>query len=280
MNDKFRVLIVSFCSFVAKRVINIIKSLRRRMSLSKNKLKYIRSLNEKKYRSEYKTFVAEGNKLVSDLLPYVKCQLLVATPDFLRGLDISTIEEVIEVNDNQLTQASFLRNPQQVLAVFYQPENEENTDISDKLVLALDGIQDPGNMGTIIRIADWYGINHIFCSPDTADVYNPKVVQATMGALARVKIHYVDLAVFLTENVNSPIYGTLLDGDNMYRQELSSTGIVVMGNEGNGIRPEIEKLIANKLYIPNYPVGNKTSESLNVAVATAVVCAEFRRRSF
>lgn len=250
------------------------------MSLSKNKLKYIRSLKEKKFRTEYGTFVAEGNKMVSDLLPCMKCQLLVATPDFLNTLDVRDVEEVIEITESQLAQASFLQNPQQVLAVFYQPQYSAETDLSNQLIIALDGIQDPGNLGTIIRLADWYGIGHIFCSHDTADVYNPKVVQATMGALARVRVHYVDLIAFLNENKQIPIYGTLLDGENMYEQEITSNGIIVMGNEGKGIRPEVERLVTKKLYIPNYPSGNPTSESLNVAIATAIICAEFRRRIF
>ena len=249
------------------------------MSLSKNKLKYIRSLKEKKFRTEYGTFIAEGNKLVSDLLPYMKCRLLVALPGFLSELDVTGIDEVIEVNESQLAQASFLQNPQQALAVFYQPKHLEAVDINNQLVLALDGIQDPGNLGTIVRLADWYGIKHIFCSHDTADIYNPKVVQATMGALARVTIHYVDLAGFLDSSKHIPVYGTLLDGKNMYEQDITPHGIIVMGNEGNGIRPDIEKRITKKLYIPNYPEGNTTSESLNVAIATAIVCAEFRRRS-
>ncbi|MDR3058745.1 MAG: RNA methyltransferase [Prevotella sp.] len=249
------------------------------MSLSKNKLKYIRSLKEKKYRSEYGTFVAEGNKMVSDLLPHLKCQLLIATADFLNTINLQNVEEVIEINDKELSQASFLQNPQQVLAVFYQPKNDTLIDLSDQLVLALDGIQDPGNMGTIIRLADWYGIRYIFCSQDTVDIYNPKVVQATMGALARVSVHYVDLASFLGQNNHLPVYGTLLDGRDMYNEDISSTGIIVMGNEGNGIRPEIEKLITKKLFIPNYPIGSPTSESLNVAIATAIICAEFRRRA-
>ncbi|GAB6121284.1 TrmH family RNA methyltransferase [Dysgonomonas termitidis] len=249
------------------------------MSLSKSKLKYIRSLKEKKFRTEYGTFVAEGDKLVNDLLPYMKCRLLVALPGFLSELDVTDIEEVTEVNESQLAQASFLRNPQQVLAVFHQPEHQETVDINNQLVLALDGIQDPGNLGTIVRLADWYGIKHIFCSHDTADIYNPKVVQATMGALARVIIHCVDLAGFLDSNKHIPVYGTLLDGRNMYEQDITPHGIIVMGNEGNGIRPDIEKRITKKLYIPDYPGGNTTSESLNVAIATAIVCAEFRRRS-
>ena len=249
------------------------------MSLSKNKLKYIRSLKEKKYRSEYGTFVAEGNKMVSDLLPFLKCQLLIGNADFLNTIGLENVEEVIEVNDKELAQASFLQNPQQVLAIFYQPQKDSQIRIEDQLILALDGIQDPGNLGTIVRLSDWYGIKHVFCSQDTADIYNPKVVQATMGALARVNVHYVDLAEFLIENEHLPVYGTLLDGKNIYEENISPTGIIVMGNEGNGIRPEIERLITKKLYIPNYPVGNPTSESLNVAIATAIICAEFRRRS-
>lgn len=250
------------------------------MGLSKNKLKYIRSLKEKKYRSEHGTFVAEGNKLVADLLPYMRCQLLAATPDFLYGLDTSTVEEVIEINDSELAQASFLQNPQQVLAVFYQPQYDISVNIAGQLVLALDGIQDPGNLGTIVRLADWYGINHVFCSMDTADIYNPKVVQATMGALARVNVHYVDLVGFLDEHKDIPVYGTLLDGDDMYEQKITPHGIIVMGNEGNGIRSEVGKRVSHKLYIPNYPKGHSTSESLNVAIATAIVCAEFRRRLY
>ncbi len=249
------------------------------MSLSKNKIKYIRSLKEKKYRFEYGTFVAEGNKLVNDLLPYMTCQLLVATSEFLKMTDVTDAEEVIEVSESQLSQISFLRNPQQVLAVFYQSTNDLTPDFQKELVLALDGIQDPGNLGTIVRLADWYGINHIYCSLDTADLYNPKVVQATMGALARVNVHYVDLPSFLGTNKQIPIYGTLLNGGNIYQKEITQNGILVMGNEGNGISPEIENLITEKLYIPNYPVGSPTSESLNVAIATAIVCAEFRRRS-
>lgn len=248
------------------------------MSLSKNKLKYIRSLKEKKYRSEYGTFVAEGNKMVSELLTCMKCQLLAATKDFLQVIDTHSIEEVVELSETELAQASFLKTPQQVLAVFYQPQSDYKIDLNDELCLALDGIQDPGNLGTIVRLADWYGIKHIFCSMDTADIYNPKTVQATMGALARVNMKYGDLEKFLNENSQIPIYGTLLDGDNMYEQDITSNGIIVMGNEGKGIRHEIEKLITKKLYIPNYPIGQATSESLNVAIATAIVCAEFRRR--
>ncbi|WP_108821855.1 RNA methyltransferase [Dysgonomonas sp. Marseille-P4361] len=250
------------------------------MSLSKSKLKYIRSLKDKKHRTEHGTFVAEGNKLIADLLPHIKCQLLVATPNYLQGIDTSLAEEVIEVKQDQLDQASFLQNPQQAIAVFYQQKSETEINLKEDLILALDGVQDPGNLGTIVRVADWYGIKHIICSNDTADIYNPKVVQATMGAIARVNLQYTDLEYFLKESNEYPIYGTLLDGENMYEQHITSNGIIVMGNEGNGIRPEIAKLITKKLFIPNYPLGELTSESLNVSIATAIVCAEFRRRVF
>lgn len=250
------------------------------MSLSKAKIKYIQSLKDKKHRLEYNTFVAEGNKMVGELLDSLKCQLLAATPEFLKTANTENVEEIIEATDDELAKASFLKTPQQVLAVFYQPVHDLDINLNNQLVLALDGIQDPGNMGTIIRLADWYGIQHIFCSPDTVDIYNPKTVQATMGALARVKIHYTELAAFLQKHNKIPIYGTLLDGENMYENELSTNGIIVMGNEGNGIRPEIKEFISRKLYIPNYPIGRDTSESLNVAIATAIVCAEFRRRAY
>ncbi|HEY5590199.1 MAG TPA: RNA methyltransferase, partial [Paludibacter sp.] len=147
------------------------------------------------------------------------------------------------------------------------------------LSLALDDVQDPGNLGTILRIADWFGISDVFCSEYTADAYSPKTVQATMGALARVKIHSVNLAEFL-QNCSDilPIYGTLMNGENIYNKTLTQQGIIVMGNEGNGISATIEKFVSERLLIPNFPAGQVTSESLNVGVATALVCGEFRRR--
>ena len=151
--------------------------------------------------------------------------------------------------------------------------------VSESLCLALDDIQDPGNLGTIIRLADWFGIEHIFCSQGTVDVYNPKTIQATMGALARVKLHYCNLPSMIAELGNVPVYGTFLDGDNMYEKKLTNYGLIVMGNEGNGVSQEVAELVNERLYIPNYPLQRETSESLNVAVATAVVCAEFRRRA-
>ena len=218
--------------------------------------------------------------MVSELLACMPCSLLVATSGFLRENTIQIVAEIIEVTDEELKKASFLKTPQQVLGIFkIPPFLTENIDWNNSLSLMLDGIQDPGNLGTIIRLADWYGIEHILCSLDTADVYNPKVVQATMGALARVQLHYIDLPEWLSAHLEIPVYGTFLDGGNMYEQKLSPNGVIVMGNEGNGIRPDVAKYINRRLFIPTFPADRKSSESLNVAIATAIVCAEFRRRN-
>lgn len=247
--------------------------------LSKSKVKQIRSLELKKFRNETNTFVAEGNKLVADMLPAFECDLLIAKPSWMATQGDIPAKELLEADD--IRKASFLKNPQDVLAVFKRPAwSLEEADPQQQLILALDGIQDPGNLGTIIRLADWFGIEHIVCSQDTADAFSPKTVQATMGALVHVKVHYTDLPAYLQKQAEHqvPLYGTFLDGENIYTKELSETGIIIMGNEGNGIRPETEALVNEKLYIPNYPQERETSESLNVAIATAVVCAEFRRR--
>lgn len=249
------------------------------MSLSKNKIKYIRSLSEKKYRTEYGTFVAVGKKLVFDLLGSCKCQFLTGLPDVLQEISLLSAEEVIEASSEELKKASQLKTAPQIMGVFYQPKyfiDEINR--SEKLHLVLDGIQDPGNMGTIVRLADWFGIEHIFCSEDTVDIFNPKTVQATMGAIARVKVHYLDIFDFLKKNNDLPVFGTFLEGKNIYKTELPKNGFIVMGNEGKGISSKIQQLVTNKLFIPNYPSNAQTSESLNVAVATAIVCSEFRRR--
>ena len=248
--------------------------------LSKNKIKYIRSLELKKKRKEEQVFVAEGHKLVGDLLGYFPCKLLIATSNWLKINHPVTANEIIEVTQEELSRASLQKTPQEVLAVFVQPSYDLNPEvIKSSLCLALDDVQDPGNLGTIIRLADWFGIEHIFCSAGTADVYNPKTVQATMGAMARVCVHYLSLTDLLrTANADIPVYGTFLDGNDMYGTELSPNGLIVMGNEGKGISRDVASLINRKLYIPNYPPERNTSESLNVAVATAIVCAEFRRR--
>lgn len=249
------------------------------MSLSKNKISYITSLKDKKFRNQHKTFVAEGSKLIFDLIRNTKCQLLVISEDVKDNMPEADAEEIIVATRTEIKKASHLATPPDAIAVFYQTEHDfSKIDYSQKLNLILDGIQDPGNMGTIIRIADWFGIENIFCSHDTVDVYNTKTVQATMGALSRVNVHYTDMANLIAQHPHTPIYGTFLDGENIYQEPLSSSGFIIMGNEGKGIRPEIEKLITHRLFIPNFSTNSTTSESLNVAVATAVVCSEFRRK--
>ncbi|MBR4380150.1 MAG: RNA methyltransferase [Bacteroidaceae bacterium] len=249
------------------------------MPISKNKIKYIRSLEQKKTRREEGVFVAEGPKLTGDLLGRFHCRYLAATAEWMNAHPLVQADEKDIANLEDLQRASLLKTPQDVIAVFEQRNEATNTSVIEReLCLALDDVQDPGNFGTIIRIADWFGIEHIFCSLGTADVYNPKVVQATMGALARVHVHYLSLTELIEGLKEVPVYGTFLDGTNIYKQSLSETGLIVMGNEGNGISAEVRKLINRKLYIPNFPAGRSTSESLNVAVATAITCAEFRRR--
>lgn len=250
------------------------------MSLSKNKIKYIRSLNEKKYRIQHGTFVAEGKKIVFDLLTSCQCELLAGLPETLREIPGLNGGELIEASSEELKKASQLKTGPQIIGIFRQPQYDcENVQWDKGLHLALDGIQDPGNMGTIVRLADWFGIEHIVCSPDTVDVYNPKTVQATMGALARVKIHYTHLPLLLKKNSRLPAFGTFPEGNSIYQTDLSENGFIVMGSEGNGISREVREQISRKLSIPNYPPGIPTSESLNVAVAAAIVCAEFRRRA-
>ena len=250
------------------------------MPISKNKIKFIRSLEQKKVRREERVFMAEGPKLTADLLGHFRCRYLAATDDWLASHNTIEADEIDTATIDEIARASLLKTPQDVIAIFDQQKKKTDITVIEKqLCLALDDVQDPGNLGTIIRIADWFGIEHIFCSTNTVDVYSPKVVQATMGALSRVHLHYVSLTELIGKlNKNVPIYGTLLDGTNIYTQELSTTGLIVMGNEGNGITAEVRQLINRKLYIPNYPEGRDTSESLNVAIATAVTCAEFRRR--
>lgn len=249
--------------------------------LSKALLKLIKSLELKKFRKEYGLFVAEGGKTVCDLINLnLEAKHIIATKEWLENHKEIKNNNICEVSEEELKRASFLRTPQGVLAVFKQPQYDiDITTPEQELCLALDNVQDPGNLGTIIRIADWFGIENIYCSTGSADAYNPKTIQATMGAIGRVKIHYINLVDMLsTIKEKANIYGTFLDGENIYGQHLENKGIIVMGNEGNGISEECGKLINKRLFVPNYPTGRSTSESLNVSVATAIICSEFRRR--
>ena len=248
--------------------------------ISRTRIKWIKSLEMRKYRLQEKAFVAEGPKLVGELLPYSTPLYIAATKDWLNANRhlLRAVKEVDEVSQTELERASLLRTPQSVLAVMPIPERRlDISSLQKKLVIALDSVQDPGNLGTILRIADWFGIHEVLCSEGTADVYNPKCVQSCMGALARVKVFYCNLPEVLGQ-VEMPVFGTFLDGTDIYKEELSGEGIIVMGNEGNGISQPVAKLVNRRLYVPNYPKGSLTTESLNVAVATGIVCAEFRRR--
>ena len=229
--------------------------------ISKAQIKLVRSLQQKKYRDESGLFVAEGAKCVDELRKSFEL--------------VHLYREGENATRTEIEQMSGLRTPQGVVGVFRKSEDSEYSEDSD-LILALDGIQDPGNLGTIIRTCDWFGVHDIVCSPDTADCYNPKVVQATMGALARVRVHYVDLPAWLQEQ-SCPIIGTLLEGKDMYENPLPKEGIIVMGNEGNGISAAVRQLVSHPIRIPSYPKNAETSESLNVSIATAIVLAEFRR---
>ena len=279
------------------RILRLIKS--SPVSITKNQIKFIRQLEQKKFRRREGLFVAEGTKVVGDLLTHYRPHSIFATPEWLAGHQSSCQSSaplIQEVTPDELRRISFLQHPQQVLALFPLPSSSSLTisssslpsDISPSsfllppsskksLLLSLDGIQDPGNLGTIIRIADWFGIDHIICSEDTVDAWNPKVVQATMGSIARVNIIYTNLIQFIdTLPEGFPIYGTLLDGENIYTQTLTPHGLIIMGNEGNGISPEIRSRVNHRLLIPSYRTDD-TAESLNVAIATAITCAEFRR---
>ena len=254
--------------------------------ISKNQQKYISSLELKKNRKKDNVFVAEGFKIVEELLNAgYKPKMIVGCEEWINSYHPTpnVHHQIITVTEEELRKTSFLQHPQQVLGVFEMLGTNFVPDaqwIREHLCIALDGVQDPGNLGTIIRIADWFGIDTIICSQTTADAYAPKVVQATMGSISRVKVIYTDLAEYLKGlDKDVPIYGTLLDGENVYTKQLSANGIIVMGNEGNGISPAIRELVNNRLLIPSYPPERPTAESLNVAIATAITIAEFRRRN-
>lgn len=232
----------------------------------------VKALGTKQGRDEQGAFIAEGEKLVGEML---QSSLRVRKVYQTRAL----FDCGVMVTAKEMERISQLKSPTSCLAVVEIPRADIVTVQPCKsLVLALDRVQNPGNLGTIIRLADWFGIEDIVCSEDTADCFNPKVVQATMGAILRVRVHYTDLAEWLSKQEGARVYGTFLEGTNIYNSTLSGCGVVVMGNEGQGISADVARCVTDKLLIPPYPVDRVGSESLNVAVATAVICSEFRRR--
>jgi len=249
--------------------------------ISQSKIKLINSLSKKKYRDLNKLFIAEGEKLVFDLIQSsVEIKWVITQNEWLEKHSIPKNIEVIETSYQYLKKISQLKTPPHIIAICKIPLKElSESFVSNSLSLALDDIQDPGNLGTIIRLADWFGIQNIICSTNTVDAYNPKVIQASMGAITRVNIFYTNLKKFIESQINieTPVYGTFLDGDNIYTQKLASNGIIVMGNEGNGISASIENLISQKLLIPTFSNHLEVSESLNVSTATAITLSEFKR---
>ena len=250
--------------------------------ISKNQIKYVHQFELKKFRKQEGLFIAEGHKVVGDLLRAgFKPRHIFAIQEWITDNTslLSVLDsQLTEVNLEELTRLSLLQHPQQVLALFPIPDEQTIPSHHNSLSLLLDNVQDPGNLGTIIRIADWFGIDTIYCSLGTVDAWNPKVVQATMGSIARVHIIYVDpQSLFDSLPDSFPVYGTFLDGENIYTQQLSQQGIIVMGNEGNGISDAVRARVTHKLLIPDFHNGD-TADSLNVAIATAITCSEFRRR--
>jgi TrmH family RNA methyltransferase len=239
------------------------------MSLSKNHIKLITSLSQKKYRQKHKLFVVEGVKVVQEFLNSSYELDIVFSSD----TDFSSTNKFIEVTDQELKKISSLKNPNKVLAIFKIP-NQINP-IMGGLILALDSINDPGNLGTIIRLCDWFGIEQLVCSNETVDCFNSKVVQASMGSLTRVAVSYLDLKKYL-QNASVPIFVADMDGLDVYKTKLPDSAVLVLGNEANGISDEIKQLVTTKITIPRYGAFQQT-ESLNVATASAILLSEFRR---
>ena len=237
--------------------------------LSKSQIKLITSLKQKKYRQQYGFFVVEGVKTIRELLQSnLELQKLYATASF----NIDAKDEVI-ISDSDLKRISFLTTPNKALAIFKIPESKPID--NSGLIVALDSIRDPGNLGTIIRLCDWFGVKELICSKETVDCFNPKVIQATMGSITRVNVSYMNLVPFLG-GIETPVFGAFMEGENVYHKTLPKTGVLVMGNEANGVSKEVEAVITEKMSIPRF--GDlQATESLNVATATAILLSEFSR---
>lgn len=241
--------------------------------ISKAQVKLIKSLRLKKNREQIHLFIAEGKKIVEELLesPAIEVVHVYAAGNYFGNKPFT------QVTEEEMKQISTLTTPPNIMAVCRIPgENTAMPDLEKELVLVLDDIRDPGNLGSIIRIADWFGIKHIFCTPECVDAYNPKVVQASMGSIARVQLDYTNLRTVLQDcsEKQIPVYGAKLDGTSILKEQLSTNGLLIIGNESNGISPELGKYITHAIKIPSYRGG---AESLNAAMATAILCAEFRR---
>jgi len=250
--------------------------------LSKAKIQLIRSLEQKKYRAQHGLFVLEGDKSVREALDSaLTVECLLAKPAWLAQLSSIRANHIIEIDDRELSQISFQKTPNQAMALVQIPHYPlDMAELTGGLSLYLDQVQDPGNLGTIIRVADWFGVRHVLCGAGCADPYNPKTVQATMGAVIRVKTHQTDVGFFGQLKMyqpDFPVFGAFLDGDNLYHTPLATKAVIVLGNESKGINDDVAQYVHQRLLIPSYPSGEPASESLNVATAAAIICAEFRR---
>lgn len=239
--------------------------------LSKNQLKFIRSLKKKKFRQTHQLFLAEGIKVVEELIksPFVVHQLY-ATESYSNPLNAADIQLI---SDKELSLVSDFSSPNQILGIFEIPKSKDL--VKQGVTIVLDEINDPGNLGTIIRLCDWFGVRQLVCSENTVDCYNQKVVQASMGSLTRVSVNYVDLISYLA-NEKRTIYGTFLKGEDIYTSKLEKNAVIILGNEANGISKEIEQLVHKKITIPQFGEQQST-ESLNVAMSTAIILSEFKR---
>jgi TrmH family RNA methyltransferase len=241
------------------------------MSISKNQLKLITSLSQKKYRQKHDLFIAEGVKVLNELLNSTfEIETLFCTDDFEATI---SEEKVVRISETELKKVSTLKSPNKALGIFKIPK--EKAVQNSGLTIALDAINDPGNLGTIIRLCDWFGVTQLVCSKDTVDCYNQKVVQASMGSLTRISIHYTDLENYITKS-NLDTFIADMDGENVYKTKLPKEGILIMGNEANGVSEEIKSLLQHKISIPRFGETQET-ESLNVATATAILLSEFKR---
>ncbi len=245
--------------------------------LSKAQISDIRLYHQKKHRQNDDIFVAEGTKIIAELIiANFKVKMLVGTAEGLDDIEaagavIHEKTEVIETNTADIEKITMLFTPPSVFALVEAPEHSFNQDIlGKKWVLALDTIQDPGNMGTIMRTADWFGIDTIICSPDTADYLNPKVIQATMGSICRMEVHYGELDKLFKTHPTIPVYGAMMKGKNIFKEKTFPTGIILLGNEGNGINPDLQTYISQAITIP----GSSRAESLNVGVAAGIIMGQ------
>lgn len=251
--------------------------------ISKNKIKEIGLLKNKRGRQRSGLFVVEGDKMVQELIQSdYQIKGIYGLPEWKEKTDKNalTMQRFTEISENDLKKISSLKTPNKVLAIAQQKNMSLNVNsLNEELCIGIDSLQDPGNFGTIIRIANWFGINQIICTEDTVDMYNPKVIQATMGSIFRVNVCYLDLAKLLQDISSSvPVYGAFLKGISIFDTNLTDNGLVIFGNESKGISKRIELLVKNKFHIPSYPPESIEMESLNVSTAVAITCAEFRRQ--